>query len=125
MNKLVLSLGSNSSDCDSQIHKCIEWLNIKLDDFKVSHIYETPATNGKDRDYLNTVVLGSIDVEYEVALRLMKDYEIKNGRTVDSKKYGSIPIDIDIVIWNDNILRENDFKQSYFQIGWLALNNNY
>jgi 2-amino-4-hydroxy-6-hydroxymethyldihydropteridine diphosphokinase len=31
---------------------------------------------------------------------------------------GNVPIDIDIVLWNGDIIKENDFKQSYFQIGW-------
>ena len=35
---------------------------------------------------------------------------------------GVIPIDLDIVIWNNNIIREKDFNQKYFQIGWHQLN---
>ena len=39
-----------------------------------------------------------------------------------SKKKGDIPMDLDIIIWNDEIIREADYNQHYFQIGWQQLN---
>lgn len=124
MNIVVLSLGCNSSDCQNRMRLCVEWLNTVFCDFKVSQIYETPAINGKDGNYLNAVAACCTDMNYDTTYQLMKEYEINSGRTIESKKNGEIPIDIDIVIWNDEILREKDFKQSYFQIGWSMLKNN-
>lgn len=123
MNKVVLSLGSNSKDREVCIKRCKDWLASKLVNFCMSHIYETSALNGKDNNYLNAVAIGLVDIDYDAAFKLFKEYEKINGRTIESKRNGQIPIDIDIVIWNDIILRENDFNQSYFQIGWEMLNN--
>lgn len=118
MNKVAFSLGSNSDDCHSQMKRCINWLKEHLRDVTVSLIYETPAVNGKDGNYLNAVAVGYTEEAYETLFCEMKDYEVKCGRTPESKRNGSIPIDIDIVVWNDCVLREKDYNRSYFQIGW-------
>lgn len=122
MNDVFLSIGSNSTDCDVQMRKCIDWISSILNNCRVSHIYETPAINGKGGSYLNAVVHGQTSNDYETLKRIMKEYETINGRTSESKKKGSIPIDIDVVVWNNEILRQSDFCHSYFQIGWLNLN---
>lgn len=46
------------------------------------------------------------------------EYENVCGRTPASKQTGEIPMDIDIIIWNDEIIRPNDYEHEYFKIGW-------
>lgn len=121
MNKVVLSIGSNSDDCFIKMNNCIKWLSTEIVDIKTSHIYSTPAVNGKDRDYLNAVASGYSRCEFEDLKYRLKQYEQLSGRTLESKKKGVIPIDIDIVMWNDVVLKDNDYKQQYFQIGWTLI----
>lgn len=121
MNKVVLSIGSNSDDCFIKMNNCIKWLSTEIIDIKTSHIYSTPAVNGKDRDYLNAVASGYSRCEFEDLKYRFKQYEQLSGRTLESKKKGVIPIDIDIVMWNDVVLKDNDYKQQYFQIGWTLI----
>lgn len=123
MNRIVLSIGSNCCERELQMSNCIDMLSKLLIDIEVSHIYETPALNDVDNSYLNGVVKGGIQFEYDELKLKFKQYEKDCGRTPDSKKKGVIPIDIDIVIWNDEILKNQDFNQSYFQIGWKCLNS--
>ncbi len=121
MNTVVLSLGSNSQERVNEMHKCMEWLCGRLSNVKMSQAYETPALNGIDDNYMNAVVTGMSGVDYEELNQCFKQYEKDCGRTAESKKNGVIPIDIDIVIWNDKIMKIRDFEQSYFQIGWEEL----
>ena len=88
----------------------------------ISEVYNTQATNGIDADYLNMVVIADCNDELDIILEKFKNYEAISGRTLQSKIIGVIPIDLDIVIWNNNIIREKDFNQKYFQIGWHQLN---
>ena len=37
------------------------------------------------------------------------------------KLAGLVPIDLDIVMWNGEVVRQRDFNQDYFQIGWKQL----
>lgn len=121
MNKVVLSIGSNSVDSMACMKKCVSWLSQLLEETKISSIYNTRAINGKDNDYLNAVIIGFTTHNYEDICNLMKQYEKDCGRTPESKTAGIVPIDIDVVIWNDCILRNKDYNQSYFQIGWNEL----
>lgn len=121
MNKVVLSIGSNCSERETQMNACVAWLTDKLLNVNVSHTYETPALNGIDNSYLNAVIMGYVSVDYDELRMLFKQYEKDRGRNIDSKKNGIVPIDIDIVVWNDEILKKQDFNQSYFQIGWTSI----
>lgn len=124
MNTAILSLGSNSTDKEMQIAKCIEWLKRNSSIQSASSVYCTPATNGCGTIYSNAVVKTCTDLSREEYTDMMKRYERNCGRTPQSKLLGVIPIDIDVVIWNDATLRPKDFSQEYFTIGWNEINSN-
>ncbi|MGN0214787.1 MAG: 2-amino-4-hydroxy-6-hydroxymethyldihydropteridine diphosphokinase [Muribaculaceae bacterium] len=121
MNSVVVSIGSNSADRDKQMATCIAWLNENFDVTKISSVYNSPAANGKDPDYLNAVAEIQTALEHGTLNNLLKDYERNCGRTPHSKVLGSIPIDIDIVMWNGDVLRQKDFSQPYFSKGWQEI----
>ena len=51
----------------------------------------------------------------------MKEIETQQGRTSLSKQTGIIPIDIDIVVWNDEVMRPRDLQHEYMQKGLRML----
>ena len=120
-NKIVLSIGSNSEDKVVQMQCCIEWLHVMLNNVRVSSVYSTSVLNGVDADYLNAVVIADVECEFADCKCLMKKYEASCGRNPESKFKGSIPIDIDIVIWNKDVVKPKDVAQSYFIKGWKEL----
>ncbi len=121
-NAVVLSIGSNSADREAQMTNCIAWLRGIATLTKLSSVYNSPASNGKDPDYLNAVAEITSTLTHPELTKLLKDYERQCGRTPQSKALGSIPIDIDIVMWNGNVLRQKDFAQYYFAKGWDEIN---
>ena len=121
MNNVILSLGSNSHDSNEQMRRCIHWLQNTLQVTAKSTVYRTAATNGKDADYTNAVVAVGTSMPIDQLNGLMKQYERECGRTPQSKSLGSIPIDIDIEIFNGQIIRPNDFAQTYFSLGYQQL----
>ena len=122
MNILAISIGSNSNDKEKQINNCLLWIKANFDFIAVSDIYNSPATNGKDPDYMNAVAIIKSEESHQNLVKNFKDYESSCGRTDDSKIKGEIPIDLDIVIWNDKIIRNKDYNQEYFKIGWKQIN---
>ena len=48
----------------------------------------------------------------------MKRWECEAGRVPRSK---SVPLDIDIVLFDGRIIRPRDYGQEYFKIGYRAL----
>lgn len=92
-----------------------------LSNVSTSEIYNSKAANGKDPDYLNAVMEAKCRNNYDEINDILKKYEAVCGRTPISKQVGDIPMDLDIIIWNGQIVRERDFAQEYFQIGWKQL----
>lgn len=121
MSRYVLSLGSNCIDKIANIQAAFEWVKSMSTSFRASEIYETKALNGKDEDYANAVCICSIDICFEDFNKILKLYEKDNGRTPESKITGVIPIDLDIVMTDDEVVRQKDFIQDYFQIGWKSI----
>lgn len=121
MVKLVISLGSNSHDRQSQMDFAIRHLKSILKNVLVSSIYETPAINGKDAPYFNAVAFAETDLSIEETTALMKQWEQSCGRTSESKQQGIIPIDLDIVVWDNKIIKERDFIMPYFTKGYKQI----
>ncbi len=121
MNRFVLGVGSNSSDRDWQIENAIKWIKEKFSNVKLSSIYETRASNGKDADYINLVMRVDTHKSIEETTEMLKKYEAICGRTPASKLEGVIPIDLDIVVWNTEIVRPKEFDYPYFSRGYHEL----
>ena len=120
-NSLVICIGSNSNDREWQMKNGIKWLQALLYDCKVSSIYKAAAINGIDNEYLNAVIKAKTKESLNEITVLLKQYETIWGRTPASKQDGIIPIDLDIIMWNDEIIREKDFGHSYFREGWREI----
>ena len=121
LNKVVISLGSNSQDSDCKMKQAMGWLEENLLSFKCSAIYLTPPLSGVGSDYLNAVAVGETACDQNEFNLMLKDYEKSSGRTLEAKKAGVVPIDLDIVIFNDKIVRPKDFTYDFFQIGYRQI----
>lgn len=121
MGKMVLSIGSNSSDREWQMSQTIKRLRENFKVVAVSEIYETEAVNGVDAPYLNAVAVASTSMTYEDVLSFTKQWETICGRTPASKLQGVIPVDLDVVVWDGEIKRERDYEHEYFARGYKQL----
>lgn len=121
MNKVILSLGSNYGNRKKSVINALHWLNEILINPVFSPIYETmPIGSGNNR-YLNCVCSGDFDGEFLKLNSDIKSYECDNGRDEKSRLEGLVTIDIDIVVWNDEVVRQWDFKQKFFQLGFKSM----
>lgn len=121
-NNVILCAGSNIEPRKENVEHCISWLNTVLQDAEYSDIYETPEIHGFGATYANAVIQGRISMEMSEFDHMLKKYEIISGRDEAARCRMEVPIDIDIVVWNGRVIREMDFRQSFFQIGYQILN---
>lgn len=121
MNKLIISLGSNSRDRELQMECAVQHLTQILSKTVMSDIYESPAHNGVDAPYLNAVMLASTTKSIEEINAAFKQWEIECGRTAVSKQQGIIPIDLDVVVWNGEVIRATDYSRDYVSKGVAQL----
>lgn len=120
-NSCTIGLGSNTPDREYQIKKAIEHLCSYLHKCAVSSVYESEACNGKDKPYLNAVIHGTTAHDYNSVVKFLKNWESECGRTETSSFEGIIPIDLDLVIWDEHIMRPKDFERHYFNLGYREL----
>lgn len=115
---MAISLGSNHADKRASVAAALEWLRATYRDVRCSTIYVTPAFSGIGEDYCNAVAICLSrpgEKPEDVTLEL-KNYEKLHGRTPHT-----VTIDLDLVIYNDVILRPKDYEREYFRRGFLEI----
>lgn len=117
----TIGLGSNTLDREYQITQAIEHICGFLNKSSVSSVYETEALNGKDDAYMNAVIHGYTQHDYDTVVKFLKDWEAECGRTKLGSAEGIIQIDLDLVIWDEHIKRPKDFERHYFNRGYREL----
>ena len=123
MVSVVIGIGSNCGDRKKNVLEAIEWLKKELIQVESSDIYETPCALKAGRPYLNAVVKGFYQgIGYDLE-GLMKDKEREMGRTTDCKERGDVSIDLDIVIMDGEIVKDWDYRQRFFKIGYSQIRN--
>lgn len=113
MNKGLISIGSNTDSKDN-LTVCVQLLKDKFERIIFSDTSETKpyGTNYKN-DFMNQLAYIYTDKEKQEVIALLKQLEHDMGRTPADKKKGIVIIDIDLVIWNREILKPEDIKRSY------------
>lgn len=120
-NEYVFSIGADYGNRQEAVGKAMDWLASRLDEFECSKVYETPPVGHRGSNYMNAVAAGKSSLNLVEFEKLCKQYEIDNGRDDIARNEGRVPIDIDIVIANGNILRQKDFKCEFFKIGYRQI----
>ena len=109
-----LSLGSNIN-AEANIIFAIEQINKILINTKFSSIHKTKAEGFEGDDFLNLVVAGESDLNFDDLNEKLKDIENESGRKRDVPKFSARTLDIDIVLQinEDEILYESDEIEKY------------
>jgi 2-amino-4-hydroxy-6-hydroxymethyldihydropteridine diphosphokinase len=110
MNTAIVMLGSNI-----HVKKNIELTLTKLaGHFKITN--KSPQVNTEPvgthiSTHFNNVALKLVsEVTLEETIAIFKQIEQEMGRNSDSKLTGIIPIDIDLIFWNEKLVHE-DFNR--------------
>ena len=123
MIKTVLAIGSNCGDRRQHVMDAIKWIEEVSWIEKSSSLYFSPDIKGTGHTYLNAVVVAEFDGGADEFNGLIKEYEKRAGRDAECRKRGLVPIDIDIVISDAEILRPKDYRAEYFLKGYEEIIN--
>lgn len=120
----LISLGSNTPDKHTILADTINRIKELAEVTAQTPIYETDAEgNITAAPYANALLQISTDTDYDTLLGTFKSWEQAAGRTRQSKLQGIIPLDIDIISWNDTLLKERDMQFAYMQRGLKLLSD--
>lgn len=123
MNRAIIGLASTRTDGNILLQQAIEILTHTCISAKFSTCYLTaPVGTHSKNDYWNCIGIVESELGFETLKQHYKEMEKNAGRQPNSKQTGDVPLDIDIVVWNGEIIRPHDWEQGYFQKGLKQLN---
>lgn len=103
---IVLSLGSNLADRESNLAAAVAALAPQVVVKEASSLFETEPWGFVDQpDFLNQILLAETRLSAPDLLLYIKDLEAQIGR-VPNFRYGPRLVDIDIIFYGDQIIRE-------------------
>ena len=118
MAKALISLGANTPDKKKRLDDAIVAIAQIACIKAQTPIYETPAEGSTaTKPYANALILIETETEYDELRATFKQWEAQAGRTPESKAQGIIPLDVDIITWNDKVIKERDMEFNYMKKG--------
>lgn len=124
MNSFTICLGSNTEPRDAILLKAVGVLKSISTNALSTLPYACESYNGLGATYHNVVIKGETALQISELNSLTKRLEVEAGRLPDSKATGIMPLDIDLIIWNGNIVSPDDYRREHFMIGYKLLTNN-
>jgi len=113
MNKVLLSIGTNE-DKEANLAACHELLDNSFEEIHYSGTSVTsPYGAHYKNDFLNQLAIVYTNKEKEEISLLLKSIEKEMGRKKADKEKGVVKIDIDLVIWNGEVLKPTEISRSY------------
>lgn len=113
MNKAIISIGSNE-DKEANLTRCQVLLASCFSDIRYSSTTVTsPYGSHYKDDFLNQLALVYTQQEEVSVHNMLKQIEKEMGRSVSDKEKGIVIIDIDLVVWNEKVLKPTDMERSY------------
>ena len=116
MNKAVISLGSNVPDKIVILQRALGMIDCKVLDATDVFLDE--------HGYANIVAVVLTEFEHDILRHNFKKLGCLFGGLKGTESVDGVEVDIDLVVFNDEVRRPSDFSQPYFRHGLSMLHTN-
>ena len=121
MNTVIVGIGSNI-DAEKNVSAAKRMLGEKLNVLRESEFVRTrPIGPRQQQDFLN----GSLLLKTRLGLKqlkiLLKGVEIALGRGVKEDRYGPRKMDLDILVWNGEIVDSDVYERGFLRRSVIEL----
>lgn len=115
INSVIIGIGSNIN-AEENISKMLEILTLHMDVLRVSTMLKTKPIGIEDQpDFTNGAVKIQTSLGKKELNRLLKKIEDQLGRDRSAPKFGPRTIDLDIVVWNGEIVDKDYYTRDFLQ----------
>jgi 2-amino-4-hydroxy-6-hydroxymethyldihydropteridine diphosphokinase len=115
MNEVIIGIGSNI-DAETNISRMLEILNHHVEIVKISSFIKTkPIGIENQPEFTNGAVKIETEFSREDLTFLLKAIEDHMGRDRTGPKFGPRNIDLDIVVWNGEIVDNDYYTRDFLQ----------
>jgi len=105
MSSVYISIGSNV-DQQKNISSCLKGLRKQFDQVKESETYENKAVGFEGDNFYNLVVGFETAMSVKELMNLFRQIECDHGRVRGGEKFSSRTLDIDLLLYDELILKE-------------------
>jgi len=109
MAKIYISIGSNI-DAENNVRIAIHALQDHYGKLILSSVYESEAVGFDGDNFLNLVVGLKTDEDVHTVATTLRKIEDENGRTRDGPRFSSRIVDLDLLLYDDLILKEESLE---------------
>lgn len=121
MNTVIVGVGSNI-DAESNVSIAKRMLEEKLTVLGESEFVRTKSVGArKQQDFLNGSLLVKTRLGRKRLKSLLKGVEIAIGRDIEEDRYGPRKIDLDILVWNGEIVDSDIYEREFLRRSVIEL----
>lgn len=115
MNEVIIGIGSNL-DAENNIRRVLEILADKFELVKVSEFVKTkPIGITEQPDFTNGAAKIRTILNHNILENILKQIEDQMGRDRTVPKFGPRCIDLDIVVWNGEIVDDDYYTRDFLK----------
>ena len=115
-NNVILLLGSNIEP-DKNIRQALDLINQHVNLVARSHLWETEAVGSNGPNFLNIAVVISTPFEAaRIKENIIQPIEDQLGRMRTKDKYAPRTMDIDIILFNDQVVDQNLWSKAFIAL---------
>lgn len=115
MNEVIIGIGSNL-DAENNVRRVLEILAEKFELLKVSAFVKTkPIGITEQPDFTNGAAKIRTSLNRNNLEHILKQIEDQMGRDRSAPKFGPRCIDLDVVVWNGEIVDEDYYTRDFLQ----------
>ena len=104
MTQVFVDIGSNINR-EQNICDCVDQLRLDFPDVQFSKPYESKSEGFEGDDFINMSAVFTTTFSFPELLAHLKAMEAKQKRTRDGIKFASRTLDVDILLFGDEILK--------------------
>lgn len=115
MNDCIIGIGSNIS-AEINIPEMLRILSVDFEIVQISKMIQTkPIGMSEQPDYTNGAVRIQTEMELKELKAHLKQVEDQMSRDRTQKKFGPRNIDLDILIWNEEVVDPDYFTRDFLR----------
>ena len=107
MARIYISIGSNINPAEN-VQQAVKVLREYFSDIQVSPVYESEAVGFEGSNFLNLVVGAITELGVYEANQLLHKIEDEYGRDRSGPRFSSRTIDLDLLLYDDMVVKEAD-----------------
>ena len=109
MARIYISIGSNI-EAEQHLRQAVAELQAHYGELHLSSVYESEAVGFQGDNFLNMVVGLDTDEDVHMVVQTLRQIEDRYGRVRTGPRFSARTLDLDLLLYNDLVLKENGLE---------------